>query len=149
MAETVMELPIAAFPFLTAEEMSELLPGMAYVVVDKGGELFHTGDAADGVFFLETGRLAVLKATGFNDRTQVVALLEPGASVGEGGALKSFSRTATIVAIEESHLCHLRREILETLGKKNPSLLIKILERLLYVANLRLQKSSERLAHIL
>lgn len=144
-----MELPVAAFPFLSAEELSELLPAMKSVAVDKGGELFHVGDAADGVYFLETGRLAVLKATGFNDRTQVVALLEPGASVGEGGALKGSSRTATIVAIEESRLCRLGRDSLEAFGEKNPSLLIKLLERLLYVANLRLQKSSERLAHIL
>ncbi len=138
-----------AFQFLTPEELAVLVHVVTPVVVEKGGRLFCAGDASSGVYFLETGRLAVLKETGFNDRTQVVALLEPGASVGEAGVLDNMTHAATIVAIEDSRLHHLGCEGLATLGEKAPLLLLKIMRRLLYVANLRLRKSSERLAHIL
>jgi CRP/FNR family transcriptional regulator, cyclic AMP receptor protein len=143
------EMPQNAFHFLHSEEMVGLLPATTQVVLQKGDILFRTGDVADTVFFLEKGRLAVMKETGFNERTQVVALLEPGASVGEGGVLDNSLRAATITAIEGSLLYCLRRKSLVDLAEQDPQILIKILKRLLYVTNLRLQKSSERLAHIL
>jgi CRP-like cAMP-binding protein len=143
------EIPADAFHFLSFEESAGLLPAMTQVIVKKGEVLFRAGDIADEVFFLEKGRLAVLKETGFNRRTQVVALLEAGASVGEGGALGNSTRSATIMAIDESLLFCLSRGTLAALSEKNPQILIRILKRLLYTTNLRLQKSSERLAHIL
>ncbi len=142
-------IPRNAFHFLSSEELAGLLPLATSVIVEKGKRLFQLGEKAQGVYFLESGRLGVFKETGFNDKTQVVALLEPGASVGEGGALGKVSRTATIIAIEDSHLYHLGLESLDTLAVDNHYILIKILKRLLLVATLRLQKSSERLAHIL
>lgn len=142
-------IPVTAFHFLSSEESAGLLPLMKEVVLQKGEFLFRAGDVAEGVFFLEKGRLAVMKETGFNNRTQVVALLEPGASVGEGGALGDSSRSATVVAIEDSLLFFLSREILTALAEKDHQVLIRILKRLLYTTSLRLQKSSERLAHIL
>ena len=149
MAERGDEIPVTAFHFLNSEESAGILSATTQVVLKKGEVLFRTGDVAEGVFFIEKGRLAVLKETGFNHRTQVVALLEPGASVGEGGVLGYAPRSATIIAVDESVLFCLNRGILATLAEKDPHILIRILERLLYTTNLRLQKSSERLAHIL
>jgi CRP/FNR family transcriptional regulator, cyclic AMP receptor protein len=149
MGEENGEIPATAFHFLSREESAELLTAVKRVVLKKGEILFRSGDAAESVFFLEKGRLAVLKETGFNHRTQVVALLEPGASVGEGGVLSGSRRSATISAIEDASLCCLDRETLADLADKSPLLFIRILKRLLYTTNLRLQKSSERLAHIL
>jgi CRP/FNR family transcriptional regulator, cyclic AMP receptor protein len=141
--------PVQAFSFLNAEEKAVLSAVATQVFLGKGEALFHAGDAAEEVFFLEKGRLAVLKETGFNERTQVVALLEPGASVGEGGALGDLLRTATVVAIEESLLYGIKHENMADLGEQDPQMLIRVFKRLLYVSTMRLQKSSERLAHIL
>jgi len=149
MPESEGGIPKNAFQFLTSDEYVQLRPFISPRVLEKGKELFHAGELAENIFFLETGMLAVLKETGFNDRTQVVALLEPGASVGEGGLLDNFFRSATIVAIEESLLYCFERQGLKALEEKNPFLLLKIIKRLLYAVNMRLQKSSERLAHIL
>jgi CRP-like cAMP-binding protein len=149
MIESGDGIPQQSFRFLTPEERAQVLASATPVILEKGKELFHNGDAAESIYFLETGRLAVLQETGFNDRTQVVALLQPGASVGEGGFLDDSFRTATIVAIEDSVLYCLKRQSLNSLGGDNPHLLLKIIKRFLYAANLRLQKSSERLAHIL
>ena len=141
--------PAQAFSFLNAEDQARLVAAATPFSLEKGEVLFHAGDAAEGVFFLEIGRLAVLKETGFNEKTQVVALLEPGASVGEGGAIGGLLRTATVIAIEESLLYCLQHRDLAALGEQDPQILIRIFKRLLYVSSLRLQKSSERLAHIL
>jgi CRP/FNR family cyclic AMP-dependent transcriptional regulator len=142
-------IPVQAFAHFRADEISWLLPVVVPVAVRKGEALFRAGDTADGVFFLEKGRLAVLQRTGFDDRTQVVALLEPGASVGEGGATGLGQRTVTIIAIEDSQLYLLKRESLDALGEKQPQVLLTLLKRLLFISNLRLQKCSERLAHVL
>ncbi len=149
MIESGDGIPQQAFRFLTSDERTQVLAIATPVILEKGKELFHNGDAAESIYFLETGKLAVLQETGFNDRTQVVALLQPGASVGEGGSLDDSLRTATIIAIEDSLLYCLKRRSLNSLGEGNPSLLLKIIKRLLYAANLRLHKCSERLAHIL
>jgi CRP/FNR family transcriptional regulator, cyclic AMP receptor protein len=141
--------PVQAFSFLNVEEQAVLSAAATPVFLKKGAELFHAGDTAEAVFFIEKGRLAVLKETGFHERTQVVALLEAGASVGEGGALGDLLRTATVVAIEESVLYCLNHGNLAVLGEKDPQILVRIFKRLLYVSTMRLQKSSERLAHIL
>ena len=147
MAEAGEKVPVHALSFLNAEEQTRLTA--TPVFLQKGEMLFRAGDSADGVFFLEKGRLAVLKETGFNERTQVVALLDPGASAGEGGALGGAFRTATVLAVEESVLYCLDSRSLAALGEQDPEILISILKRLLYTSNVRLQKSSERLAHIL
>jgi CRP/FNR family transcriptional regulator, cyclic AMP receptor protein len=141
------KMPLHALSFLNAEERARVTA--APVVLKKGEMLFQRGEAAEGVFFVEKGRLAILQETGFNERTQVVALLDPGASVGEGGALGDSFREAAVLAVEDSLLYCLDRERLTALGEHNPQILIRILKRLLYVSNVRLQKSSERLAHIL
>ena len=140
---------VRAFPYFGPEEISVLLPVLSSVAVRKSEVLFRAGDAADGVFFLEKGRLAVLKRTGFNDRTQVVALLEPGAIVGEGGAIGEGMRTATVIAIDDSILYFLNRLHFDFLEEREPQFLLKLIKRLLFVSNLRLQKCSERLAHVL
>jgi CRP-like cAMP-binding protein len=140
-------MPVHALSFLNADERARVTA--VPVALKKGEMLFRKGDSADGVFFLEKGRLAILEDTGFNERTQVVALLDPGASVGEGGALGDSFRAAAVLAVEESLLYRLDHGSLVALGEHHPQILIRILKRLLYASNVRLQKSSERLAHIL
>ena len=147
MVEACGEMPLYALTFLKAEERARITA--APVALKKGEMLFQRGEAAEGVFFLEKGKLAILQETGFNERTQVVALLDPGASVGEGGALGDSVRAATVIAVEDSLLYCFDRESLAALGEHDPQLLIRILRRLLYASNVRLQKSSERLALIL
>ena len=147
MAEAGEKMPRHALSFLTPEERARVT--VRPVSLKKGEILFQAGEAAEGVFFLEQGTLAILMETGFNEKTQVVALLDPGASVGEGGALGDSFRAATVLAVEDSFLYCLDHGSLADLGEHAPQILIRIYKRLLYAANVRLQKSSERLAHIL
>jgi CRP-like cAMP-binding protein len=140
---------VDALAFLDSEEKTMLQSLCAVVELPAGGVLFRTGDAATAVYFLVSGRVAVQKNTGFAEKMQVVALLDAGAPVGEGAAVTGQRRGATVVAIENCRLFSIEGQELETLRRSNPNLAWKIMTKLLHVAHLRLQKSSERLAHIM
>ncbi len=83
---------------------------MNSVSYKAGDQVFQKGDPADCLYFLLAGRVAVQSKTGFGDRTQVVALLDPGAPVGEKGLLGGRTRGATIVAVKDSDLFSLSQE---------------------------------------
>jgi CRP/FNR family transcriptional regulator len=138
-----------ALAFLDAEERSVLQSVCVALEVPAGGILFRAGETAAMVYFLVSGRMVVRKRTGFADKMQVVALLDPGAPIGEGAAIPGQLRGAAVIAIDVCRLLSLERRQLEILQQKNPGLAVKIMMRLLQVTHLRLQKSSERLVHIM
>ena len=119
------------------------------VVIKKGEKLFRAGDESKGVFFLESGRLGVQTLTGFENKTQIVALLDPGAPIGEKGFADTTQRKMTIIAIEDCLLLHLSAENFKQIETEQPQLAIALLKKLLRVGALRLQASSDRLAQVL
>lgn len=119
------------------------------VTLEQGAFLFEVGDPATEVFFLGRGRLSVLKKTGFHHRMQVVAILDPGAMVGEAGLLADHLRGVSVRAIETSQLFCLGRPALEDLEQSDSQLVSRILKHLLLISNLRLAKTTERLAQVL
>jgi CRP/FNR family cyclic AMP-dependent transcriptional regulator len=135
--------------FLTEKEQKIMLPYLQEIHLEKGGTLFRPGDTADGVFFLTKGQLGVQTKSGFEDKQQVVALLDPGAPVGEKGAAESGERGMTVVAIKDAMLLYLNSDDFEKIERSNPDIAIKILKKMLVIASLRLQSSSNRLAHVL
>ena len=87
--------------------------------------------------------------TGFGERMQVVALLDPGAPIGERGLLGHRTRGATLTVVKDSELLVLSQEEFDILVDEDPVLVIKLLKWLLSRVSLRLEKNSERLAHVL
>ncbi len=134
---------------LTTTEHDELSPYLEEVRISSGEYLFRPGDLADAVFFLKSGRVGVQTSTGFEDRQQVVALLDPGAAVGEKGLTAKGSREMAVIVIEDSVLYSLGMDAFSKLEKSHPDLAFKILKRLLNISALRLRASSKRLAHVL
>lgn len=138
-----------ALAFAGEDHLAELLPELTEVRLASGETLFRVGEQSTIVYFLVTGRLAVRKNTGFAEKMQVVALLDPGAPVGEGAIFPGRVHSATVVAVEDCRLVALDGTGLDGLAAKNPVLAWKIIHRLLYVTSLRLQKNSDRLARVL
>jgi len=149
MIEYSAELHECCFSFLQKNEAGILLEGMKTVSVAAGTTIFKKGDSADCVYFVQTGQVAVQNKTGFGEKMQVVALLDPGAPVGEKGLLGPRARGATLVAVKDSKLLTLSEEAFDILADKSPALAIKLLKFLLNRVSLRLEKSSERLTHVL
>jgi CRP/FNR family transcriptional regulator, cyclic AMP receptor protein len=143
------ELQQRCLDFLEKEEAKTLLTTMQHVSYAAGTVVFEKGDAADCMYFLHTGKVAVQMKTGFGEKMQVVALLDPGAPVGEKGLLGRRTRGATLVAVKDCELLVLSREAFDILIDESPALTIKILKWLLHRVSLRLEKNSERLTHVL
>jgi CRP-like cAMP-binding protein len=137
------------FAFLDKEEAETLLTSMQRVSYASGTVVFEKGDAADCMYFLYSGKVAVQMKTGFGEKMQVVALLDPGAPVGEKGLLGSGSRGATLVVVKDADLLVLSQQAFDILADESPVLIIKLLKWLLARVSLRLEKNSERLTLVL
>jgi CRP/FNR family cyclic AMP-dependent transcriptional regulator len=149
MVEYSSQLHEECFPFLEKKDVLVLLTAMETSEIKAGSTLYKTNDSADCLYVLISGRVAVQKQTGFGDRMQVVALLDPGAPLGESGLLDTQYRGATLLAVIDSRLLSLSRKAFAEISNHTPTLAVKVLTWLMGRLALRLKKSSERLAHVL
>jgi CRP-like cAMP-binding protein len=149
MGDNSAELLGSSLSFLEEREARKVLEGMSSVSLESGNSLYTLNDPADCLYLLVSGRIAVRTRTGFGDRMQVVALLDPGAPIGEGGLLDGQTRGATLTAVTDSQLLSLSRQSFEELSASDPALAVKLLKWLMEKVSIRLKKSSERLAHVL
>ena len=149
MVEYSTELHERCLSFLDKDEAARMLAAMDTVFFSAGTQISKKGDTADCLYFLETGQVAVQNRTGFGERTQVVALLDPGAPVGEKGLLNNRARGASLLAVKDTRLLSLSHKAFNTLVEEQPGLAIKLLKWLLNRVSLRLEKNSERLTHVL
>jgi CRP/FNR family transcriptional regulator, cyclic AMP receptor protein len=149
MVEYSTHLQECCLSFLEKAEAETLLAAMKIKTYTAGTQVFQKGDPARCLYFVYTGRVAVQSKTGFGERMQVVALLDPGAPVGEKGLLGRKTRGATLMTVKDSELLVLSQESFEMLVKDAPVLAIKLLKWLLNRVSLRLEKNSERLTHVL
>jgi CRP/FNR family transcriptional regulator, cyclic AMP receptor protein len=149
MVEYWPETHSLCFPFLTKEEAETVFAAMEAIDLDGGEILFRSGQSADHFYVVVAGRLAVQKHTGFAGRMQVVALLDPGAPLGESGLLAGRQRGATLTAVQPCRLLCLSTQAFEALAQSHSPLAVKLLTWVVERISLRLQKSSERLALVL
>ena len=149
MVEYSSQLHEECFHFLDKADALTLFRATELVEIKAGTPLYVENEDANCMYVLISGRIAVQKQTGFGDRMQVVALLDPGAPLGESGLLTAQSRGATLTAVADSRLLLLSRDTFAEISINTPSLSVKVLTWLMDRLVLRLKKSSERLAHVL
>jgi len=149
MVEYITDLHDHMFPHFSRSDISTLLSLMERVVLETGDVLVSFDQPGAKFFIVAEGRLAVQKRTGFGERTQVVALLDPGAPVGERALLRDNIHCSTLVAVKKTELFSLSRKNFEKLKKEHFLLAMSLLEWLLDITSLRLRKNSDRLSHVL
>lgn len=137
------------FSFLPEESTELLWQSFERTTIDAGKVLFNTGDEAGTVYFVIEGKLSVVRKSGFSQRSQIVAVLESGALVGESAVVEGGLRGATVMAMEDSILAALSKKVFAELEEKEPALIILLLKKIVSITALRLQKSSERLTRVL
>ena len=135
--------------FLLNEDIDRFFQMIEPVEIKSSDVLFDSGQEADGMYFVVSGKMAVQKETGFGVRRQTVALLDDGAPVGEAGLLTGNFRGASVVAVVDSTLLYLSRASFDVLCEEHPSLCSNFFRWLLGRVSMRLKGSTERLAHIL
>lgn len=95
----------------------------------KAGEiLFSENDPADGVYWIESGALAILQGEIRNPR--LLGFRHPGQVVGEIALLEDIPRTASVAAIVPTHLKSLTREEFHAVLQRVPGVGIEIMRLL-------------------
>ncbi len=139
---------------------SEVLQRIDTVVVErtcrKGESIFMEGDAGQGLHFVRTGRVKIVK-TAEDGREHIIKFLRTGEIFAEVLLFNHLPYPATAVAVEDSRIGLIRNEDLERLILENNALALLLIrslsQRLLYaqqkIKELALQDVPARTAELL
>ena len=88
--------------------LSKVGKGKTTLLSPKKHMLFSQGDAAEAVFYIQTGKvkLTVVSQQG----KEAVAILEPGAFFGQSCLAGQAIRTATATAVEDSNIVRINKD---------------------------------------
>ena len=104
------------FGGLPESSQQELLAAAEAVQLPAQRWLFRSGDAADGLYFVVSGRLRVVVER--DGVARIARLLGPGATIGELAVLTGMPRSASVQAVRDSELLALGKErFLELLAR--------------------------------
>jgi len=106
---------------LPAEHSGKLLAGQRTMTLKHGETLFERGDAGDGCYWLRRGVLEVCVASADGEQ-RILAILGPGAIVGEIAMIDGLPRSATIRAVRDCVLTFVSRAAFTELLDRNPHL---------------------------
>jgi CRP/FNR family transcriptional regulator, cyclic AMP receptor protein len=134
-----VRLPLLAG--LPRELSRKLLTGERTLKLRKGKTLFERGDAGDGCYWLQRGVLAVCVASATGEQ-RTLAILGPGAIVGELAMIDGLPRSASVQAIRDCELSFISRAAFTDMLRQHPELYADIVTTLAA----RLRQSDEDLA---
>ena len=106
---------------LPSEYSSRLLAKAPDVQLKKGETLFEIGAKGDGCYLLNEGVLKVSVASDAGTE-RILAILGPGAIVGELAMIDGLPRSATVQALKDSKLTFLARNVFLELLRDHPEL---------------------------
>ena len=86
-----------------------------------GSVLFEIGAPADAIYFVLSGSLGVVAEPAAEGR--LVARIAAGEAVGEMGLLSDRPRSATVVALRDTHLARLSRSAFDQVLRSHPTVL--------------------------
>jgi CRP-like cAMP-binding protein len=89
------------------------------VALARNQVLFRAGDPSDGCYRIAEGLLKVTVLAA-SRRERILAILGPGALVGELSLLDGTARSATVTAIRAAKLNFVAREDFDTFSRANP-----------------------------
>ena len=96
----------------------DALPALAGRAYRRDQRVFTQGDAADSVFYLETGQVK-LTVVSTGGKAAVIALLGPGTFFGEGCLAGQAVRMSTASAVQASTVVRIDRKTMVTLLHRN------------------------------
>ena len=111
---------------------------------EPGMEIIREGDGGDFMMMIVDGRVEVHKRDRWNT-PQLLAVVEPGRTLGEMSMIDGEARFATCIAVEPTLIAVLDRESLARIIVEQPLLGAKILMELVLMLSQRLRATSARL----
>ena len=111
---------------------------------EPGVEIIREGEPGDFMMLLIEGRIEVFKQDRWN-APRIIAVIEPGKTLGEMSMIDGEPRFATCVSAERCVIAVLTRENLARIILEQPILGAKILMELVLMLSQRLRQTSMRL----
>lgn len=102
---------LSIFAGVDIEEIVRIASGASEVPAHRGTYLYRRGDAASGLFILDTGLVKLSLNTDRGDE-RVVELVQPGTTFGESALFSGRPHILTAEALADSQLVHLPKDLL-------------------------------------
>lgn len=94
----------------------------------EGEILFKQGDPGENIYWIESGALAILQ--GKLSNPMLLTFRSPGHVVGEIALLENISRTASVVALQPTHLRYLNKEKFQEILTHIPEVSLELMRLL-------------------
>ena len=107
-------------PFTPQSFLAKIGDGRTVLASRKKQTIFSQGDAADAVFYIQTGKVK-LTVVSKQGKEAVVAMLEAGAFFGESCLIGQVVRLATATALEASSILRITKETMLRMLSEEPS----------------------------
>jgi CRP/FNR family cyclic AMP-dependent transcriptional regulator len=136
------------FHLFNQEELGQIGPYLEVIHLPAGAVFFKEGDPGNCLGIVISGRLQAKKQTEFHNNQLVLALLGRGSLVGELAMIDEDTRSASVVAVEDSDVVVLRRAALDAMLQAHPYIGIKLYKGICRILSIRLRTLSQRLSVI-
>jgi CRP-like cAMP-binding protein len=125
-------------------ELSRLSDYLRAYRVKSGTVLYREGNKDAFLSFIISGKIKILKTDAENVHKEI-AIVRPGATLGEMSIIDDFPHSASAVAIEESTIIVLTKANLERITEQQPKLGSKLLWKIAWQLSVRLRQTSGQL----
>jgi len=132
---------------LEPDELARLQPELGTVAVGRGTLVVRTGDPADEVFLVTSGRLSV-RIPGAGPEGRRLSTLSAGMTFGELAYVERGTRTADVYADTDVECRTLSYATLDRLAATDPRLYAKLLHGLARVVVVSLRRANAEVAHL-
>jgi len=129
---------------LEVEDIEILAESLPTISLPGGEVLFKQGTIGDSMAVVVQGRLQI-RVSDEGGQVTTVGMLGPGESVGEMACVDPGPRSATVVASQDSVVCELDAETVETLAEVAPFIVGTIVGGVMRHVTKRLRQTNERL----
>ena len=131
---------VSCFQNLAMEQLESIARSGELRALARDAFLFRTGDQADAMYILLSGRLTVSLDDAKGRRLQL-AVIDPGTYLGEMGLSQSAARSADVSAQVDSVLLQIHRSQFDQLMRDQPAFALSLLADL----SKKLQDANNRL----
>lgn len=119
---------VPLFSGLDTQELGEISEGIAFKNYKKGDYIFRTGDKADQLYIVCSGKMKIYTFTP-DGREQILYIYSTGDFVGAFNLLKEDEYKYNAVALEDTIISTLTKSKFDEIVIRNPSMTLKILEK--------------------
>ncbi|HQD13097.1 MAG: Crp/Fnr family transcriptional regulator [Chitinophagales bacterium] len=109
----------------------------------KGETIFRQGAYAAGVYCINAGKIK-LSMMGDEGKEQIIRMAKPGDIIGYKALLSGEKYNATAIAIEDTNICFIPKEIFLVILQKDASLSFEMMK----VLSNELKRAEEKITHL-